>query len=451
MHKETEARNGARKVIDTCLGLTEGQELLVLFDETTTGVAHLLLEEAQQIGVHAAAIYVPVSIQAQLDEGTELPLITVSAIREAVGIVTCVTDNPACLPFRAKIFDIGLDNRSRIGHMPGVTIDILPMADADYQQVSADCELLASALLKGRRLELITHDSSGREYQLSADIGGWTRSPAISDGLIKRGGWANIPPGEAFIAPLEGTAQGTVVVDGSLPGYVIPPGGEVWLEFRDGELAGFRSDDARCLEILRGMEDFARERKDPYWRNLAEIGLGVNPAVEPLTGIELLDEKKYGTAHVALGENDWFGGAVSSTIHNDLIILGPTVRIDGQTVVAGGRIQTTCADWREDHRQLAIDPDWCSSFSVLSRSGTRGDRGMGLLSREWVSGRGNPRSIQVGADASARKAAYLYGQIPPVGGQIRVETLLAHNADLDAEEVYQLIHLMQMYELLSLT
>jgi leucyl aminopeptidase (aminopeptidase T) len=451
MHNDTAARNGARKIIDTCLGLTEGQELLILCDETTTGVAHVLLEVAGEIGVHASALYVPVATQARLGEGAELPLVTVGAIREAMGILTCVTDAPACLPFRSKVFDISLDRRNRIGHMPGVTLDILPMADVDYQRIRADCELLAAALLKGKQLELSSCDARGQEVRLAVDLGGWARPPTISDGLIERGGWANIPPGETFIAPLEGTGRGTLVVNGSLPGYVIPHGGEVWLEFEGGKLVEYRSADRHCVEILDGLRDFALQRGDPNWSNLAEVGLGVNPAVEPLTGIELLDEKKYGTAHIALGENDWFGGTVSSAIHSDLIVVGPTVRIDNKTILRRGHIQTTWADWQEDHRLLPLDPAWRASFSWLSRSGTRGERSMGLLKREWISGRGDTHSLQVGTDASARMASYLYAQIPPFDGRIEVTSLLAHNPDLDEKEVYQLICLMQAYELLVLT
>jgi leucyl aminopeptidase (aminopeptidase T) len=451
MQNASQSRNGARKVITVCLSLKRGQELLVLFDETTGDVAHLLVEVANDLGVNGTALYVPTLAQQQLSEDSHLPLATESAIREAAGILTCLTDEQAYLPFRSKIFDAASDSRSRIGHMPGVTLQVLQFCDVDYQQVRADCQLLATALLMGQQLELITYDEREQPHLLTAGIGGWTRPPSISDGLIKLAAWANVPPGESFIAPIEGTARGKVVINGSLPGYVIPPGGELWLEFREGRLLSFRSDDPRCIEIIRELQAFAESRGDPNWCNLAEIGLGVNPAVQHLTGIELLDEKKLATAHIALGENSWFGGMVESVIHSDLVALRPTVRVDGQTIVDGGAIQTTLSDWQQDHTQLQPDPAWRSSFTHLSRSGTRGDRSSGMLKREWLSGRGNPHAIQVGRPESARKAAYLYSQIPPFDRTIRIDSLLAHNPDLDQHEVYQLIFLMQTYSLLTLT
>jgi leucyl aminopeptidase (aminopeptidase T) len=450
MEKKTTARNGARKIIHTCLSLEPGHELLILFDETTIEVADILMNVACEIGTNAVAMYIPTPIQRQLGENAELPLTMVSAIREALGILTCVTDDQSCLPFRGEVCSIALGKRSRIGHMPGVTTDMLSMADADYRQICADCELLAAALMKGKDLELITYDSQDREHRLRVNIGGWARPPAISNGLIKEGGWANLPPGETFIAPMEGMAWGSVAINGSLPGYVIPPGSGISLEFEAGELIRLHSEDPRCIDILDGLRRFALGQGDPNWCNLAEVGIGVNPAVRSLTGIELLDEKKYGTAHIALGENAWFGGTITSAIHSDLIILSPTIQIDGKIVIRGGRIETTWADWQEDHQQLEIDAAWRSSFSTLSRSGLRGNPKLGLLKREWISGRGDVQYLQVGRAASARKATFLYKQIPSFADRIEVESLLANNRDLDENEIYQLIRLMEIYELLDL-
>jgi len=445
------AHSGALKIVDTCLQLATPDELLVLFDETSRDVAHLFVETAYDAGVHAAAIYVPRSVQRWLGQQQVLPLSIHQAIREAAGLLTCLTDDNACLAFRRKVFDVALNVKGKIGHMPGVRMKILPMADVDYGQIRADCDILAAALLRGKRLDLITHDSKGLEYRLSTDIGGWDRPPAISNGLIGRGSWANLPAGETFIAPVEETANGTVVIDGSLPGYVIPLGSEVRLEFINGRLVAYHSPDPRCLEIIAGLRDFALRQGDPNWSNLAEIGLGVNPAVRNLTGVELLDEKKYGTAHVALGESDWFGGTVSSVIHNDLIIRSPTVEVDGHTLVRRGQIEALWADWQEDHHALEVSDAWQAGFSTLTRTATRGDRGLGMLRRQWVDGRGELRYLQVGPSESARKAAYLYAQIPAFDGHIEAKTLLAHNPSLDEHEVYQLLRLMEIYELVKLT
>jgi len=451
LYDKERAQIGARMIIDTCLQLEMGQELLILFDETTRQVAHLFVETANELGVYAAAMYVPVQVQQKLGRGGTLPLTMHSAIRDALGILTCLTDENACFAFRHSVFDVAISTKSKIGHMPGVKMRLLPLAYADYHQIRSDCDLLAAALLRGKELEVITRTADGQEHRLSAEIGGWARPPAISNGLIRRGAWANLPAGETFIAPLEGTAHGSVIVDGSLPGYVIPRGAGICLEFDGGRLVDYRSADPRCVQIIDALQDFARKQDDANWCNLAEVGLGVNPAVRSFTGVEVLDEKKFGTAHVALGESDWFGGTVSSVIHNDLVIRRPLVRVDGKSIVGGGRIQADWADWQEDHHTLEASETWQAGFRSVSRSATRGDRVAGLLRREWVDGRGELRELQVGTADSARKAAVLYNSLPSVGGRLTLDGLFDHNRQWDETELYQLVRLLEMYELVELS
>jgi hypothetical protein len=451
LYNKERAQIGARMIIDTCLGLQMGQELLILFDETTREVAHLFVETAVELNVYAAAMYVPVEVQRKLGRGGTLPLTMHSAIRDALGILTCLTDENACLAFRSNVFDVAISAKSKIGHMPGVKMRLLPLAYADYHQIRGDCDLLAAALLRGKQLELITRAADGQEHRLSAEIGGWARPPAVSNGLIGRGAWANLPAAETFIAPLEGTARGSVIVDGSLPGYVIPRGAGICLEFDGGRLVDYRSADPRCVQIIDGLRDFAQSQNDANWCNLAEVGLGVNPAVRLLTGVEVLDEKKYGTAHVALGESEWFGGTVSSVIHNDLIIRRPLVRVDGKTIVGGGRIQAAWADWQQDHRTLEVSEGWRAGFRTVARSATRGERIAGLLRREWVDGRGELRELQVGTPDSARKAAALYNSLPSVGGRLTLDGLFNHHRHMDETEVCQVIRLLEMYELVELS
>ena len=451
MYNKERAQIGARMIIDTCLQLEMGQELLILFDETTRQVAHLFIETADELGVYAAAMYVPVEVQQKIGRRGTLPLTMHSAIRDALGILTCLTDENACGAFRRNVFDVAISTKSKIGHMPGVEMRLLPLAYADYHQIRGDCDLLAAALLRGKQLELISRTADGQEHRLSAEIGGWARPPAISNGLIRRGAWANLPAGEAFIAPLEGTAHGSVVIDGSLPGYVIPRGAGICLEFDGGRMVNYRSADPGCLQIIDELRDFAQTQGDANWCNLAEVGLGVNPAVRSFSGVEVLDEKKYATAHVALGESAWFGGAVSSVIHNDLVIRRPLVRVDGKTIVGGGRIQADWADWQQDHHALEVSEKWRAGFKTVSRSATRGDRVAGVLRREWVDGRGELRDLQVGTPDSARKAASLYNSLPSVGGRLTLDGLFSHHQRWDETEVYQLIRLLEMYELVELS
>ena len=51
----------------------------------------------------------------------------------------------------------------------------------------------------------------------------------------------------------------------------------------------------------------------------------------------LEDEKILGTVHIAFGASAGIGGTVSAPIHMDVVVLDAGLRVDGVTVLDGGR------------------------------------------------------------------------------------------------------------------
>jgi aminopeptidase len=162
---------------------------------------------------------------------------------------------------------------------------------------------------------------------LQIRIGGWDRIPVASNGVIDDGIWGNVPSGETFIAPIEQTAEGIVVINGSIPGMVIGKGEEFFLRFKGGRLADIfpSRQPGSSGGFLRSRSMWQKCRAMTNWDNLAEIGIGVNPGVGRLSGNMLFDEKCAGTAHIALGANNYMGGIVSSAIHCDMVVRKPSV------------------------------------------------------------------------------------------------------------------------------
>jgi leucyl aminopeptidase (aminopeptidase T) len=58
---------------------------------------------------------------------------------------------------------------------------------------------------------------------------------------------------------------------------------------------------------------------DPSALVIAEFGIGLNPKATSYTGYALFDEKLVGTCHIALGTNQYFGGANEAPVHFDFI------------------------------------------------------------------------------------------------------------------------------------
>ena len=51
-----------------------------------------------------------------------------------------------------------------------------------------------------------------------------------------------------------------------------------------------------------------------------------------------VDEKIYGTCHIALGNNTGFGGKVNVPLHLDGIIKKPTISVDNKKIMESGRL-----------------------------------------------------------------------------------------------------------------
>ncbi|MFC1790458.1 aminopeptidase [Patescibacteria group bacterium] len=213
---------------------------------------------------------------------------------------------------------------ARIVSLPGITREIiLRTLTTDYRKIAQTTVKLAQILTQGQQATI----TSPAGTNLSLALG---RRKAIADTGIftKPGDFGNLPAGEAFCAPLEGTAKGTIVFEKSIADiHLIKP---IIGQVRKGLLVSFSGD--RAAKELRKRLN----KSDPLAKNIGEFGIGTNPKAK-LTGNLLEMEKVKGTVHLALGNNKSFGGKVQVPFHNDGMILKPTVKIDQQLILKEGR------------------------------------------------------------------------------------------------------------------
>ncbi|CAG0987133.1 hypothetical protein ANRL3_02517 [Anaerolineae bacterium] len=135
--------------------------------------------------------------------------------------------------------------------------------------------------------------------------------------LTKPGSFGNLPAGEAFLAPVEGTADGLLILEWAPTGKFHKP---VELIVKKGQVVEVVGDD----EFSRDLRD--RIAKNPLCGNIAELGIGTNDrATRPDNILET--EKILGTVHIALGDNSSFGGKVSVPFHQDFIFFRPNMEV----------------------------------------------------------------------------------------------------------------------------
>jgi aminopeptidase len=133
--------------------------------------------------------------------------------------------------------------------------------------------------------------------------------------LTRQGAFGNLPAGEVFLAPVEGTANGRLVIEWAPTKQLESP---ITLIVKDGFVINVSGED-EYTEYLRMK---LSERKEN--RNIAELGIGTNNAAKRPDNI-LESEKILGTIHIALGDNSSFGGNVKTPFHQDFVFFKPSV------------------------------------------------------------------------------------------------------------------------------
>lgn len=307
-----------RTVIRDCLGIEAGEELLVVCNPVTEALGALLRIHAQGEGAEAT-----LAVMSERESHAAEPPNTVAAAMLAADAVVAPTiQSLSHTAARKAASEAGV----RVASMPGVTEDMLArLMTVDMRKLRERSTLLSAPLSSGS--EAVIRSAHGSDLRL-----GLQGRQAIADGgsLNKRGAFGNLPCGEAFIAPVEGSAEGTLVVDGSIAGIgkVETP---VELTVSDGHLTNATGPDGtRLMELLtaHGAEG----------TNVAELGIGTNERAT-LTGNVLEDEKILGTCHVAFGASAAIGGTVQVPVHLDCVVLEPTVEIEGIEIVRDGELR----------------------------------------------------------------------------------------------------------------
>ncbi|CAG0992130.1 hypothetical protein GEOBC_02430 [Geobacteraceae bacterium] len=180
----------------------------------------------------------------------------------------------------------------------------------DWHALAQRTSRLAEAV--SAATEILVESPNGTRMR----IGKAGRQAKGDDGLLTAAGsFGNLPAGEVYLAPLEGTSEGVMVLEYGPTRKLSSP---LELIVRNGMVVEIRGEEPH-REWLEGR--FAESEKN---RNIAELGIGTNDrATRPDNILEA--EKILGTIHIALGDNSGFGGTVQTPFHEDYVFYGPTL------------------------------------------------------------------------------------------------------------------------------
>ena len=312
----SELDQAVRAIVRDCLGVGEGEDVLVVCNPATQRMAERMRDAAQEAGGDAV-----LAVMAERASHAAEPATPVAAAMATVDVVLAPTvQSLSHTAARRAATEAG----ARIATLPGVTEEMLArLMSADMDGLRRKGRAIAELLTGGSEARITCTNGSNLRLGLEGRQG-----TSDAGELTARGAFGNLPCGEGFIAPVEGTAEGRLVVDGTIA--TLGMGDLVDLAVEGGHLVsagGERGE--RLMELLTP--------HGPDGTNVAELGIGTNEKAVS-SGEILEDEKILGTVHVAFGASAAIGGTVQVPVHLDCVVMKPDVTVDGVSVVRDGAL-----------------------------------------------------------------------------------------------------------------
>jgi leucyl aminopeptidase (aminopeptidase T) len=208
MKKLTRMDKASVTAIKDCMKVKKNEKILVITDELKREIGYSIYENAKRLGYKSLLLEMP---SAKIN-GEEPPVEVAEMMKEFDVVFVPTAKSVTHTDARRAASKKG----ARVATFPGITKEIMIRGmNADYNAISKRSIKLKHILEKGNHVKVTA--PAGTDIQF--DI---TRRTAIaSKGLYhKKGESGNLPTGETYLAPVEGTTNGVFVVDGSfVAGY----------------------------------------------------------------------------------------------------------------------------------------------------------------------------------------------------------------------------------------
>jgi len=307
----------AEIVLKQCMGLKDNERVLVLGDTLSESVCVYFMEGAEQVKEDIKC-EIDMHIMEPTGAHGKEPAQKIAHLLTKYNIVLLITTySLSHTDARRNASRLGV----RIASMPGITIDIMKRTLAvDYNEIKKRAEQMYAKFKDANYIRILTDKGTELEFKIT------NRNFLLDTGIYTEdGAFGNLPAGEICCAPVEDSAFGKLVIDGSMA-----PVGKVnktTLYFKDGKVVSVEGDGKELLE-----KEFKKDN------TIAEFGIGVNPNAK-IVGNVLEDKKADGTIHIAIGDNSFFPeGHHKAQIHYNGIVKDPVVYVDGLLVIDHGKL-----------------------------------------------------------------------------------------------------------------
>jgi leucyl aminopeptidase (aminopeptidase T) len=342
-------REAARIAVEVSLRVRPDEQVLIIAnpEADSAAIAGAIYDAILDAGGRPVLIFQPVKTQLDFAEPAVLaafgakPEVVISLSAEKLG----KDPKGIAAPYEYQgfkydhIFHLQMhgEKTCRGFWSPSATVDsFIRTVPINYDELKRRCAAIAAVL--DRAVSVHVRAPGGTDIV----IGLCGRRAKSDDGDFSRSGsGGNLPAGETFVSPENGTASGRISFDGSIS---VNKGDIIIREPIDCTVEkGFITDIHGGMEAERlraaieegeaNAREFEKTGRLPagageiYARNargIGELGIGLNPRAR-ISGSMLEDEKAFRTCHFAVGSN--YDEDAPSLIHLDGLVKNPTITV----------------------------------------------------------------------------------------------------------------------------
>ena len=328
-----DATLAARNSLTYVLEARRGERLTIICDSALVTVGDAFAAAGVGLGLWTRLVVLPEEKAPRRD----IPAAVEAAVVENRSdiFINILKGGADETPFRIAITKLEKRRRVRLGHCPGIKLDMLTegalaLDEKDYRELQGRAESLMSALQGATSVRI--QNPEGTDICFSVEGRTFFTDTKLDWGTLK---WMNLPVGEVIVGPVETSAEGALVCTTAVGG-IGPVKEPITLDVSAGTVKRIACKDAAVRSAIEKVQS-----TDSWAKRIGEFAFGLNPKARLIP--EFLEtEKMGGTVHVAFGNNsDYPGGRNLSRTHQDFLISRPTV-----TVVFGKRKQVVMKDGR---------------------------------------------------------------------------------------------------------
>jgi len=315
-------KSGAEILIHDCASVRRGEAVLVVTDAERRSIGSALRAVAREAGAETTLV---ISAPRSIDNEEPEPTVA-AAMRSAQVVFMPVSHSLA----HTRATRDAISKGARVLSMAAFTEDQMRTGGlfTDFRERKPVCDAIATRFTDARFIRVT--NPAGTELTLSIEDRAGNSHSCVLEGP----GFTAVPNIEANIAPNEGSAEGILVADGSIPYYGIGVLDEpIRFEISAGSV--------RLIEGGKQADFVSRllaSQNDPNVYNIAQFAIGLNPMCTELNGVMLNDEGVNGTIHIGIGTSANLGGEIRATTHFDAIIRQPSVWLDDEPILQAGEL-----------------------------------------------------------------------------------------------------------------